>query len=44
MAALHNEATITTRYAAMLLLLRRSLSDIETFCTIEKMREPMTAE
>jgi len=44
MTALHNKATITMGDAAMLLLLHRSLSDIVTFCAIEKMREPTTAE
>lgn len=44
MTGLHNKSTITMGDAVMLLLLRRSLSDIATFCAIEKMREPTTAE
>lgn len=43
MTALHNKTTITMGDAAMLLFLRPSL-DIVTFCAIEKIREPTTAE
>jgi hypothetical protein len=44
MTALHNTATVTMGDAAMLLLLRRSLSDTVTFCAIENMRRPTKAE
>jgi hypothetical protein len=40
---LHNKAKKTVRGAAMLLLLRRPLSDAVTFCAFEEFGEPTTA-
>jgi hypothetical protein len=41
---LHTKAMNTVRGAAVLLLLRRTLSDTVTFCSFEETRKPTRAE
>jgi hypothetical protein len=44
MLEFHNKAKRKMRDIAILLLLRRMLSDAVTFCAYEKIREPTIAE